>query len=188
VIVHRSRDEVLDVLLETFRREGYDGASLASLSKATGLGKSSLYYWFPGGKEDMASQVLDRVDAWMTRELLEPLAEGEPQQRIDRLLDVLVGFYANGEEACILGRLCASVERHRFQPRLEALFGRWIGGLADALVAGGVPPRVARERAEDAVIGIQGALVLAAGLDDPAPFRRVVARLRRELLSTSGSA
>ena len=59
-----SRDEVVDRLLTAFRRKGYDGASLADLSAATGLGRSSLYHYFPGGKEEMARAVLDRADAW----------------------------------------------------------------------------------------------------------------------------
>ena len=180
----RSKDEVLDVLLETFRRDGYDGASLAALSAATGLGKSSLYHWFPGGKEDMANQVLDRVDGWMAREIVEPLAgPGAVGERLDRMLDTLSAFYADGTRACILGRMCASVSRDRFQPRLERLFGAWIGALAGLLSEAGLGPAEARERAEDLVIRIQGALVLADGLGDRAPFRRVVKRLRSELLA-----
>ena len=50
-----SREVVLERLLATFRDQGYDGASLAELSAATGLGKSSLYHHFPGGKVDMAA-------------------------------------------------------------------------------------------------------------------------------------
>jgi hypothetical protein len=41
-----------------------------------------------------------------------------------------------------------------------------------AAVEAGVPAKKARERAEDAVAGIEGALVISAGLDDLAPFRR----------------
>ena len=53
------REEVVDRLTRVFRREGYDGASLARLSEATGLGRSSLYHHFPRGKEDMADAVFE---------------------------------------------------------------------------------------------------------------------------------
>lgn len=185
----RSKDEVLDALLEVFRRDGYDGASLAALSAATGLGRSSLYHWFPGGKEDMAGQVLDRVEAWLVRELVEPLGgAGSTRDRLDAMLRTLAAFYDDGERACVLGRLCASVARDRFRPRLSRLFGRWIDALAGLLVESGQAPATARERAEDAVIRIQGALVLCEGLGDPAPFRRVVGRLRDELLDPAESS
>lgn len=178
-----SKDEVLAILLETFRREGYDGASLAALSKATGLGKSSLYHYFPGGKEDMASQVLDLVDAWMLREIVSPLkGRGTPAERLDRMLEAVSRFYAQGAKACLLGRLCASVDRQRFQKRVERLFTSWIDALGAVISEAGVPRATARQRAEDAVVRIQGVLVVSQGLGDQAPFRRTVRKLRAGLL------
>ena len=42
-----SRDEVLKRLAVAFRQDGYDGASISRLSASTGLGKASLYHYFP---------------------------------------------------------------------------------------------------------------------------------------------
>ena len=179
-----TRDEVVGRLLETFRREGYDGASLASLSAATGLGKSSLYHHFPGGKEDMAHAVLDAVDSWIGQEILVPLrGDGTAEARLARALAALDGLYEGGTKACILERLCASVDRHQFQARLRGAFGDWIAALADLLISTGVARTEARARAEDAVVRIEGSLVLAAGLGDPAPFRRTLRGLRSTFLS-----
>ena len=178
-----TREEVLAILLETFRRDGYDGASLAALSKATRLGKSSLYHYFPGGKEDMLNQVLDLVDAWLEKELLEPLrGTGTPAARLERTLSALSGFYEQGAKACILGRLCASVDRGRFQQRLEQLFTRLIEALTELIIEAGTARKSARQRAEDAVIRIQGALIVSQGLADTAPFRRVMRQLQSQLL------
>ncbi|NER32411.1 MAG: TetR/AcrR family transcriptional regulator, partial [Symploca sp. SIO1C4] len=46
----------------------------------------------------------------------------------------------------------------------------------------GIESTIARQRAEDAVIQIQGALVLVRGLDDIAPFKRILANLPENLL------
>lgn len=70
-----------------------------------------------------------------------------------------------------------------FQRRLRGLFTQWIDGFAALAEQAGVPKRAARERAEDAVGAIEGALILAAGLNDTAPFRRCLARVPRELLA-----
>ena len=76
-----SRDAVIDRLLGAFRRYGYDAASLGQLSQATGLGRSSLYHYFPGGKEEMARAVLDRVDAWVHDAILAPMqGSGTPER------------------------------------------------------------------------------------------------------------
>src|SRR5678815_2126642 len=80
-----SKDEVIAILVETFRRDGYDGASIATLSKATGLGKSSLYHYFPGGKVDMATQVLAAVQDWIERRMVATLTGGgTPRARLAR--------------------------------------------------------------------------------------------------------
>ena len=50
-----TREAIVQRLLGVIRREGYDGASLAQLSTATGLGKGSLYHHFPDGKDDLDS-------------------------------------------------------------------------------------------------------------------------------------
>ena len=44
------KSELLARLSDTFRRLGYDGASIADIATATGLGKSSLYHYFPAGR------------------------------------------------------------------------------------------------------------------------------------------
>ena len=49
-----SKDEVIQRIVAAFREHGYEGASLSILSQATGLGRSSLYHYFPNGKTDMA--------------------------------------------------------------------------------------------------------------------------------------
>lgn len=68
------------------------------LSEATGLKKASLYHRFPGGKEQMGSEVLLDAGRWLTRHVLEPLAEpGTPAARIKDMTRQLDCFYAGGE-------------------------------------------------------------------------------------------
>jgi hypothetical protein len=54
--------------------------------------------------------------------------------------------------------------------------------LAHVLEEGGLSQMMARQRAEDAVMQIQGALVLTRGLDSTAPFERVLQQLPDRLL------
>ena len=173
-----SKDEVIAILVETFRRDGYDGASIATLSKATGLGKSSLYHYFPGGKVDMATQVLAAVQDWIERRMVAMLTGGgTPRARLVRTLDLISEFYDHGSKACVVGHLCASVDRRQFQSRSIGSFAPGWARSVRCWRKRGSPNRVARERAEDAVIRIQGALVVSGGLADPAPFQRAIKRL-----------
>ncbi len=180
----RSRDEVVALLFEVFRREGYDGGTLADLAAATGLGKSSLYHYFPDGKVGMARAVLAQLGEALRQEVVAPLRRAGPlQARLSRSLAALERLYQGGKKACLLERLCASAAREPLQRELRAAFGDWIDALAELLLEAGVAPARARHRAEDAVIRVEGALVLCAGRDEVGPFRRTLRDLQRSLLT-----
>jgi AcrR family transcriptional regulator len=177
-------DEVIDRLLAVFQRLGYDGASLAELSQGTGLGKSSLYHYFPKGKEEMALAVLRRVDDWIEDNVIATLrSQGSPKERLERMLHALDSFYAGGKNACVLGNLMVGGARRLYQRQLRSAFSAWVEGLERLAVEAGLSRRTARERAEDVVLQIEGALVLSCGLDDPTPFRRVLRKIPREFLA-----
>lgn len=180
-----SREEVVERLMLAVRRYGYDGASLAEISKATGLGKSSLYHYFPEGKDDMVRSVLEHLEVQLRQGIFEPLrAPGPAQRRLDAMVKALDAFYRGGREACVLGNLVLGTSRTRFRGQLRAIFSEWIEALATALVDGGLSRSVARARAEDAVVRIEGALVLAGGMNDVAVFGRALKQLRSDLLAS----
>jgi len=179
-----SRDEVVARIQDVFRDHGFDGASLAEISKATGLGKSSLYHYFPGGKDEMAVAVLARLGAWMNDYALAALKrDGPPKARLRAMLRVLDEFYVGGRNACVLGNLVIGNSREKFQDFLASAFGEWIGALRALAVEAGVRGPEAQLRAEDAVVRIEGALIVAGGLDDPSPFKRALRNVERDLLA-----
>jgi TetR/AcrR family transcriptional repressor of lmrAB and yxaGH operons len=45
------RGDVIAALAKTFHEHGYAGASLSEITARTGLGRDSLYHFFPDGKE-----------------------------------------------------------------------------------------------------------------------------------------
>lgn len=178
-----TRDEVVGRLMTVFRHVGYDGASLAALSKATGLGKSSLYHYFPNGKDDMLLSVLEQLGAQLRESLFEPLrGPGTPRKRIDAMIRTLDAFYVHGKESCLLAQIVLGSTRVRFRAPLRAIFAEWIDALAGVLVDAGVSKAVAQHRAEDAVLRIEGALILAAGVDDTQVFSRMLKQLPTTLL------
>jgi TetR/AcrR family transcriptional repressor of lmrAB and yxaGH operons len=179
-----SKEEVLARLLQTFRVKGYDGASLAELSAATGLGKSSLYHYFPGGKSDMAVQVLGHLETVLEAALFAPLrGVGTPKKRLEAMLDSIDAFYEGGERACLLERLSASVESRQFRRPLAAAFTKWIDAVEALGREAGLSRGLARTRAEDMVMRIEGALVVCAGTGETKFFARTLADLRTSVLA-----
>ena len=171
----------MPLLAEVFRELGYEGATLSRITERTGLGKGSLYHFFPGGKEDMAAAVLADIDDWFIRHIYQPLEAGEPRAAIAKMWDEVAAYFRSGRRICLIGVFALDATRDKFAAAIRVYFARWIDALASALRRGGLPPAAARAQAETAVLGIQGALVLARGLNDEAIFTRAVARLAREL-------
>jgi len=179
-----SREEVLNRLLDAFRERGYEGASLAELSAATGLVKASLYHHFPGGKSEMATAVLAHLDGMLAEQLYLPLrADLSPAKKVAAMLDTIDTFYDGGRKACLFERLATSVDHTTFRRPLTRAFSTWIDAVEDVCVEAGLSRAAARGRAEDLVIRIEGALVLTAGTGNLKFFERTLTDLRKSLLA-----
>ena len=166
---------------DAFRARGYDGATLSVLAEATGLSRASLYHRFPGGKEEMANAALADVEDQMHATMLAPLRQpGTPADRLQGMIRALDAYYDGGRTGCLLAVLSLDRSGHGLEARLAAGFKDWIAALASLAAEAGVCDP--EGRAEDAVAAVQGGLVLAAGLGDPAPFRRALHKLPTLLL------
>jgi TetR/AcrR family transcriptional regulator, lmrAB and yxaGH operons repressor len=169
-------------LARVFSEVGYEGASLTLLSQATGLQKASLYHRFPGGKQQMAEEVLYKTADWLKQHILQPLAGSEPPEaRLAIVVANLDIFYHGGVRACLLNMLSAPrVEEGPFGTAIRSAFEALIDGFATLAEQAGATN--ARVRAERAVMLLQGALVLSRGLGTPQPFQSFLADLPAQLL------
>ncbi len=176
------RAAILPRLADVFREHGFEGASLSLISEKTGLGKGSLYHFFPGGKQEMAAEVLEHIAHWFEHNLFETLsASGDPRAAIVSMFRTIDDYFRSGRRTCLVGTFALANMRDRFAATIYAYFAAWRNTLADALQRAGKEQARADELAEDVIIGIQAALVTARAFDDPALFGRVLQRLERHL-------
>ena len=177
-----ARADILPALGEVFREHGFEGASLALIGARTGLGKGSLYHFFPGGKEEMATAVLDEIDGWFQAHIFAPLRD-EPNavRAIGRMFKAVDDYFRSGRRVCLVGALALTDSRDLFARRIRGYFADWTEALADGLARAGHDRRRARALAEETVAAIQGALVLARATHDPALFQRALARCKQRL-------
>jgi AcrR family transcriptional regulator len=181
-----TRDEVVTRVLKVFRDYGYEGASLSLISKATGLGRSSLYHYFPNGKDDMAEAALERATLLMREQAIAPLAGSEPpRERLRRFTQGLDQFYASGSSSCLINVFGIGDAANKFQPELAERLRRLIRALAGVAEEAGVAPAEAALRAEDVLIALHGALVVSRGLGSTAPFQRILQELPDRLLGAA---
>jgi len=179
-----SRVELIERLSETFRRYGYEGASMSRIAKATGLGKASLYHHFPRGKEQMAAAAIDAVTSWFEDNVFLSLQSAHPpRQRITAMLETLRDHHDSGRLACLPSLFALAEERTLFGEAIANFFARWIDGLSQTLTDSGLARDIALRRAYDGVERIQGTLILCRALADVRCFAALVADLPDQLLA-----
>ena len=187
-LTHRA--DALPALAEVFRDYGFEGTSLSLISERTGLGKGSLYNFFPGGKDEMMTAVLADVHDWFEAAIFGPL-EGatDPASAITAMVRNAEAYFKSGGRVCLVGWLGLGASRDRFALQLKAYFARWVASLADCLVKAHVPAPEAIGLAEGAVAGLQGAIILSRALGDETAFTRIVRDHEHHLLrAMSGAA
>jgi TetR/AcrR family transcriptional regulator, lmrAB and yxaGH operons repressor len=180
--VAQEHEALLPQLADVFREHGFEGASLSLISAKTGLGKGSLYHFFPGGKEEMAALVLADIARWFEINLFAPLRAGDdPRAAIAAMFDAVDAYFHSGGRVCLLGVFALADVRDRFAEAIRGYFVAWQEALTDALCRAGIERGLAADLAEDVVWGIQGALVAARAMNDQALFARALARIKRRL-------
>jgi TetR/AcrR family transcriptional regulator, lmrAB and yxaGH operons repressor len=176
------KDTYVPSLLQLFRHHGYDGATLTKISQATGLGKASLYHHFPGGKDEMVETLLEQLSQGLEQIIARSLRPpGDALPRLQQMCAAISQAYGDGEQPCLLATLLLGSARDIFHAPVKAMLVVWIEAIAAVLVEAGLDPVLAWQRGEEAVLTIQGALILAQGLDDVTPFQRAIQYLPEQL-------
>jgi AcrR family transcriptional regulator len=171
-------DELLEKTAELFLEQGFAGTSLSQIAAATGLEKASLYYRYPGGKDEIAMAVAGRVRAWLADFVVLPLAaQGVPERQVREAAKQLRSLYRDGTKWCALEVLSLKGGSAELAAGLKAALTAWIDAFAGVARRSGMSASVARQRAETAIVQIEGALVLARVLGDRRPFQRVLEAL-----------
>lgn len=179
-----SREEVAQRLLAEFRRSGYEGASLSSLSAATGLGKSSLYHYFPNGKVDMGLAAIDVVGQWLREKVLPHLtSDAPPEKRLKRYFAAMSDFYEKGTLPCLTDLFTIGEAAGYFQQQFKQNIGVLTKLIAAVLEDAGIAPAEAQRRAEDGLVMMHGALVVSRAQGSTAVFTRVMRTIPVMLLA-----
>ena len=174
----QEKSRIVDRLFLVFRDRGYEGSSLAYLSQATGLGKSSLYHHFPRGKEQMAEVVLERGKAFIQSAITDVAKSREPLKiRIRKIAAAFDQLYAGGCNPCVLGKLAIADIGAAGHQLARDILELWTTAIAELARDSGMPGTRARQFAEDWIARVQGSLILHSANGDRKPFERALSAL-----------
>ena len=172
---------------ELLRRQGLAATGLNEVVARSGAPKGSLYFHFPGGKEELAAAAMVHAGEQLTRAIEMVLASSEQLgEALSRLLDALgAGLEGSGyADGCPIATVAleASGDSEALRAAASGAFDAWLAVVAARLVTAGMDERAAERRAMLVLASIEGALILARARRDLAPLTAV----REELLALTG--
>ncbi|SHL38232.1 transcriptional regulator, TetR family [Chitinophaga jiangningensis] len=172
---------LIEGLMSVLQSKGFEGASLNDLAQASGLQKASLYHRFPGGKNSIALMVLQFVNDWIKDHIYLVLTDKEvaPAKKLSRAVRNIRDLYQNGEKSCILNALSLDSGLVVVGDEIGKAMQLWIDAFTAFGIEQGFTPAQAKAKATQSLILVQGSLILAKGLGDPAYFHKAMSDLEK---------
>ena len=163
----KHRHQLIETAMRLFREQGYASTGLQQILAESGAPKGSLYYYFPGGKEELGRAAIELAGG----KILEMLRGVEERHPADPVAFVRAygktmarwmaesGFQSGCPVATtLLETVPASPEMTETGNRV---LDGWVDVISRVFVAAGVRPREARMRGEQVLASMEGALLLA---------------------------
>jgi AcrR family transcriptional regulator len=150
---------------ELFRRQGYTGTGLKQIVAEAGAPFGSIYHFFPGGKQQLAAEVI-RTSGRAYQELVMALLDAAP----DAVTAVETSYAAAAEvlettgyaDACPIATVALEVAStdETLRRATADVFEEWTAAGTERFVRWGFAPDVARRLALTFITSLEGAFVL----------------------------
>jgi TetR/AcrR family transcriptional regulator, lmrAB and yxaGH operons repressor len=173
---------VLQTAKRLFSRQGFHATGINQIVAEAGAPKGSLYFHFPGGKEQLASEAVS-LGANELGEIIDVvLAQSQdPAAAVVALAEVLATRLENSDfvDGCPIATIAlgAGAEADPIHEACRAGYDRWLTSIGEYLTRHGLAAATASEMALVALSSLEGALLLAQMQRDTAPIRIVAHHL-----------
>ena len=177
-----AKDRMIAAARRLFREHGYLGTALSDVVTESAAPRGSLYFHFPGGKEELATEVTllhagDHI-AHINRAAAATSTAGQLIAAvIGRSRDELVS--SNYREGCAVAPIVleSTPTSDQLSDATRRAFQDMIATLAARLTEKNVPASRATQLATQAWTNVEGALILSRVLRSPEPFDLAIAQL-----------
>lgn len=177
-----TRTRMIETTARLLQHRGYYGTALSDILAESGAPRGSLYFHFPGGKDQLVMEATRAAGEIATRELREALAQAktpgtgvrayaEAAARIMRETDYTFGCPVAPVILDAAGGLSELADLCR------EIFEAWLGLLQDAFTAAGTPKKRAKALALLVITAIEGALLVARAYRDCGALLTIAAEL-----------
>lgn len=177
----RTRKKLIDATGDLLRRQGFHATGLSDIVEESGAPRGSLYFYFPGGKDELARAALEAAGAdW--REKIDAVVAAAPD--LDAAIASIVELLGDDLEAskfqhgCPVAAVALETTSGPVRRAIVAHYAEWERAITAHLVSSGIAAGPAQQLAVVALSAIEGALLLARVRKTRAPLVAVGAMLR----------
>jgi len=173
---------VLRTAGELFRRQGYHGTGLNQVVAEGQAPKGSLYFHFPAGKEQLATESIDLLGGEL-RQAIGAVLSAAPDPRAAMLrAAALLGQALEGSgfrDGCPVAVMAleAAADSEPIRAACDGAYDSWLEVIGGYLRSAGVAEDEAGPLADFVLSSIEGALLLARVRRDVGVLRAVAERL-----------
>ncbi len=173
-----ARENILQTASELMEKQGYHGTGLNEIIQKSGAPKGSLYYYFPDGKEQLASEAILRAGQIVSERFREQTAgEPDPAKAIHDFLYMIAKrmeetkFYTGSTMTMIA--METVTESKRINKACQNGYTMLIGAFKDKLLSGGMEDSKASEMAEMIIAAVEGGIILSRTYQDANHLRKI---------------
>ena len=190
-----TREHMIETTASLVHRRGFYGTSLNEILTESGAPRGSLYYHFPGGKEELVLEATRQGVASVTQLLKEALAgSSEPADGVQAFVEAAA--HVLRDSGYVFGCPVAPIvldspESSALAEVCQEAFEEWQQVLVEGLGSAGIERGRTESLATMIVCGLEGGLILARARRDTAPLDAVAdefASMVRSALPLSGPA
>ena len=176
-----TRDRILNATAELFRRQGYAGTGLKQIVAEAKAPFGSLYYHFPGGKQQLAREVIHAGGAFFQALVTSVYdAQSTPQASVQSVFDGAAQTLqaTDFEDACPIATVALDVASTNEDLRRATaeVFAQWTEALTKRLGD--------RQKALSVLAALEGAFVLCRAQRTVEPMR-AAGRMATAMITTS---
>ncbi len=170
-----TRERIVYAGAELFRRQGYAGTGIKHIAAHADATLGSIYHFFPGGKDQLADEVLRTAGSFFLA-LYEAIAAAAPD-----LPSGVRDFFAGAAEtlettgyadACPIATVAGDIASTNplLRETTAEVFESWLTALAQDAVEAGIAPERARPLALSVLALLEGAFLLSRSLRSLEPM------------------
>jgi TetR/AcrR family transcriptional repressor of lmrAB and yxaGH operons len=176
------RERLIETTCHLMEAQGYHATGLNQIIEESGAPKGSLYYYFPGGKEELATEAIERTGNLVAERISRNLANLEGVGRaikayIGSIADALEssGFQSGGPLTAVA--MESATTNKSLNRACQIAFDRILAAFEAWLVSHGYGATRSAELATFITAAIEGAVILSRTQHSGDPLRQVAKEL-----------